>query len=171
MDDISKEKENLKILFKKFENLEKNLPVVVKEERYDLFLQNQAFFDELIKILDANSELINEINIKFLLNLLNKKHSETRDKNAFAEYGALAQFLITIGESSLMIKDLKINNFNNEYLRLFRYVVEHAKDMVIGYSWNAYRIIKNQYNNISPINRDYIKSDKLINDELVRIGV
>ena len=171
LDDISKEKENLKILFKKFENLEKNLPVVVKEERYDLFLQNQAFFDELIKILDANSELINEINIKFLLNLLNKKHSETRDKNAFAEYGALAQFLITIGESSLMIKDLKINNFNNEYLRLFRYVVEHAKDMVIGYSWNAYRIIKNQYNNISPINRDYIKSDKLINDELVRIGV
>ncbi len=171
LSDIAAEKENVENLVKKFENLEKNLPAVVDGKKYDLFLQNIQFFEELIKLFAAKRNLINNKNIEFLLELLNKKQSETYEKNAFAEYGLLAQFLIIIGESNLIINEINVQNFNNEYLRLFRYVVGNSRHFIIGYSWSAYITIKLSYKNISRVNRDYIENDKVIKDELLRIVI
>ena len=149
--------------------MEKNLPSVVANKAYDLFLQSPLYFDELIKLFAARIELRNDQNIKFLIDLLNKKQKETYEKNAFPEYGALARLLVTIGESNLIIKDIKTQNFNSEYLRLFRYVIEHARDLIIGYSWSAYNVMKYSYNNISKVNRDYIEQVKEIKQELIKI--
>ena len=154
-----------------FENLNDSIP---KAERISVdslksirlvVYENYSFTDDYLKIEDSFYQIIsaiaaeglswnNQLVVKMIGGIVERKTNFTNEHNAWVQYEHLARWLIYLGA----IFELKGTSIENIYLEaVLRSMTTMRKDYYIGYSWHAYKSWQGRWSSIIVSNRILIR--------------
>lgn len=152
---VLKEKEAAKKIMESAEDTRKVIDAEREFEDDYLKIYN-TFSDILVRVVAIGKSLNEPSVINMLLNQLEKKRAFTEEEGAFIQYESLALWLGQFIDD-IMIDELKDNeNDRFEELIVFSFS-KMSEKYQYGFSWNAHKIWRNNWNSISHDKQKFIK--------------
>lgn len=122
----------------------------------DSFLKMEDSFAEIVSSLGAQGVSLDSQNVvKMFGDIVKKKQKLCGENGAWEQYEHLASWLINLGA----LIEIEGRSLETPYLKAVKYSMEHmSKEMLLGYSWHAYKRWDAGWKNVRATNRSLIKS-------------